>query len=202
MRSLQGVVGAAAIVATVFAGPAAAKTYAFLYTATSGYGPTTVSGRMTVARPLNAVGGHDIQRVTGAAGGDVVTGLAPNPNQPYDTLQEPEENYDFDNVLYDSAPRLDFFGVLFHSATTDYNLFTDAGPTDFVLLSSPRGVALGIDDFHVTPYPGYSHGDLVLTAVPEPTAWVLLLSGFGLAAAAFRRGRIWKTAPSALDGDA
>jgi hypothetical protein len=188
--NLFGVVATLAFAAmTSFAAPTAAATYHFEYSATDGGAPMFASGLLTTSDVVNAVGGYDILSVSGQVDGDVIVGLTPNPSQPFDSVL-PDENYDFDNVLFPSPPTLDFFGVLFHSATTDYNIFTDASPTDFVMLSSPTGIALGIDDFHDTPYPGYSHGDFSVTSVPEPASWALLVGGFAFVGTMLQRRRI------------
>jgi hypothetical protein len=127
-----------------------------------------VTGQAVVSDSLNAVGGYDVESISGSVagpGGGPITGLIPNPSRPY---AYDNGTWIFDNVAYSSAPRLDNPGILFAANGYDYNIYT-AGSTYYLSTNNPSGL--------------YNPGEVVLSgsdpaAVPETSTWAMLALGF------------------------
>ena len=168
---------AAAALVAVSPVPSEAATFLFAYTATNAAAPFAASGVIHTSDTLNALGGYDILSISGTVDGDVITGLFANPVQP-SPVNTPDNLFTYDNVLYlPGLPYLDGPGVVFNSATYEYNLFSDT-PTQYELYRAVAGsgyVASSIGTFTIA------------AAVPEPAGWTLLVAGFGLTGAALRR---------------
>ena len=175
-----------ALVATVGLVPvgADAATYDFDFSTTDSV--FSVTGTITTADTLDAVGGYDVLSISGTIsgpGGGTIA-LMPNPSQPF---ADPTVTFTYDNVYFTGAgPRVDEDGILFSAGGYNYNLFS-LGPTTYYLSSdNPAGVYI--------PGEPVTFGDPVriaaATSAPEPSTWTLMLLGFaGLGIAARRRAR-------------
>lgn len=159
----------------------------FDFETTSGPNPYSIIGSLTIANVLDAVGGFDILGITGnvtGLGGAPITALVSNPNQP-----QPFNNglYIYNNVGFPGQPHLDNSGVLFTAGSFFYNIYTVTTGNSFTYYLStdnPNGIY----------NPGQTGtlfaDDPVVTAVPEPTTWLLLLLGFAsLGFVSYRRSR-------------
>jgi hypothetical protein len=164
---LLGGIAAAALALSAI--PAAASEWILNYTASSGL-PATAALDITVSDIVNAVGGHDLTGITGSVDGDVITGFEPSSNSPFVVLSA-DGLFNFDQVFYFTAPHVDNAGLLFNSATFEYNLFaTTTGDPN-----SP--VELYRSDHR--SYVNNSAGTLSVAGVPEPASWALMIAGFG-----------------------
>ena len=160
--------------ATLAAAPAAAATYLFTYTST-GAAPFTAVGHLTTAATMNAAGTFDVTAISGNVDGDAITALTANPNKP-NASGSADGLFTYDNTVSPAgATLLTNPGLLFTSATHEYNVFADS-PTQYELYQATGG-----------SYTENSIGLFTLTAVPEPAAWTLMIAGFGLVGAALRR---------------
>ena len=169
-------IAAAAVAAAMAPMSSKATTVSFVFdTATF-----AVSGEATLSGSLDAVGGYDVETLTGVVSGPdggPIAGLIANPNQPYAYDQGA---WIFDNVAWPASPRLDNAGLFFSAGGYDYNVYT-VGPTYYLSTDNPYGA--------------YNPGEVVLAgndppAVPEPSTWALLLLGFaGLGFAGYRTPR-------------
>jgi hypothetical protein len=174
----------AAVVATL-AAPASASTYLLNFTRTGqgGYAPTGPNAAnllLDVANSANAAGGFDVLSILGGSvDGDTIVGLAPdaNPSHPYADVSA-DGWFIFDNNLFLSNPHVSNPGLLFVSATQEYNLFSN-GPSAYELLKATPHVG----------YTGDSIGALEVSSAPEPGAWALLLVGLGGLGAGLRANR-------------
>ena len=166
---------ACALFGAVTAVPATAATFDFQYNGTN-------SGNLilTTSDTLDAVGGFDITGISGTFGGDAITSLFNNPNQPNHSNNGV---FTWDNVLFPTGLRaFDRFGVAFTTAGGTFNIFdgiADGGTTN---TATPYGLivaATGAETF----------GTGTLTpAVPEPSTWAMLILGFaGIGFVAYRR---------------
>lgn len=130
-------------------------------------GTHDITGTITYNDAINGVGGHDITGITGfvsGVNGGAITGLIANPNQPGTYTNY---GYIIDNVLYDGALALDYFGVLFtFNGSLIGNLWGNS-PTDY--------------EFH--SYDGQFDEHGTFARVPEPGTVALL--GLGILGIAF-----------------
>jgi len=173
-------VAAAAIAAVLAPLSCEATTIAFNFdTATF-----DLKGQAVLSDSVNAVGGYDVESisglVTGPSGG-TITGLITNPTQPdyYDN-----GSWIYDNVVYPSAPSVDYWGLLFSAGGYDYNIFTSSS-MGYLSTNNPGGV--------------FNPGEVVLSgsllsgsiaAVPEASTWAMMLVGFAaLGFAGYRSSR-------------
>jgi hypothetical protein len=174
-----------ALIAAVGFAPAGAHatTYKFDFSTTDSV--FAVTGAITTANTLDAVGGYDVLSfsgtITGPGGGTIA--LVPNPSQPF---PKSIGTFLYDNVFFSgAAPNVDNAGILFHAAGYDYNLYSTGPATYYLSSNNPAGV---YDPGEAVRF----GGDLgrIATGAPEPSTWALMLLGFaGLCLAARRKAR-------------
>jgi PEP-CTERM motif len=160
-----------------------AATYSFDFSTTDSV--FTVTGTITTADAVDAIGGYDVLSISGTisgpSGGTIA--LVPNPSQPY-----PEYGalYLYDNVYFPAGPtHVDANGILFSAGGYDYNLYS-YGTTTQLSSNNPASIFL--------PGQTVSFGDPgradFAAGAPEPSTWALMLLGFtGLAVAGWRKAR-------------
>jgi hypothetical protein len=169
---------AAASILAFAANPASAKSYVMDYTSYD----KTVTAKFVIdaSDALDVVGGHDVLGISGYVGGDAITGLTSNPNQP-NVATSQDDLWWYDNVVRDGAPIVDVDGLLFKTRSgAEYNFWSNS-PTEFELYSAKNG-----------SYGAYSLG--TLAAAPEPAAWAMMILGMGAVGAMLRRQRPWREA--------
>ena len=154
----------------------AANAASYIISYSSPNAPSNAELRVHVSDTLNAVGGYNVLNITGFVGAEAVLGLIPNPNQPYNSIS-PSGLFIFDNVYYPGAPSVSNPGLLFKTASFEWNLFSD-NSTQYQLYSA-----------NGSGYASHSVGSLSVSAVPEARTWAMLVVGFGLAGAGLRRRR-------------
>ena len=144
--------------------PASAAIYDFTYNG-------ALSGTLILATSdtLDAVGGFDITGISGTFGGNAITSLFANPNQPNPSTGA----FTWDNVLFPTATHaFDRFGVAFTTAAGTFNVFdgiADGGTTD---TNTPYGLIVAS-----TGAETFGTGTLI-AAVPEPSTWAMMILGF------------------------
>jgi PEP-CTERM motif len=134
---------------------------------------------LTTSDTLDAVGGYDITGISGTFGGNAITSLYINPNQPN---EDSNGIFTWDDVLFPTSGTVfDRYGVAFTTSQDTFNIFdgiADGGTTD---TSTPYGLIVastGAETF----------GTAVITAVPEPSTWAMMILGFlGVGFVAYRR---------------
>lgn len=165
------------IAALVVPAPASAATFLLKYKSDIG-SPMTAQLRITTADAVNAVGGYDIQAVTGTILGSTISSLVANP-KPAQAVASADGFFIYDNVYFPNAPALSNPGILFNGADGyEYNLFS-RNLTQFEL-------------YQAKPHVGYtmnSVGTLSTVAVPEPAQWAMFLAGFLFVGSKLRRRR-------------
>lgn len=127
------VLTALAIVFASVSTPVSAAEHFTSFTSTSG--PATVASFwFTTADALNAVGGYDVLSMHGDVNGDAITGVEPNPKQPYLTMTT-NSKFNFNNVLYGTGPIVDNDGVVFNTLSgAMWNIYSNtAATTDYTL---------------------------------------------------------------------
>ena len=113
----------------------------------------TVTGLITTADTMDAVGGYDVLSLSGTVsgpGGGAIT-LVANPSQP-----DPYDNgtWIYDNVYFPgAAPLVDNPGIFFAAGGYDYNLYS-TGPTAYYFSSN-------------NPYGNYNPGELEVHRGPR-----------------------------------
>jgi len=199
MRKRYGLATAAGVGLLLMAGQGAAATWLLDY-ASQGGAPHAANLTLTVADVQNGAGTYDVLGVSGNVDGDAVTGLIANPNAPA-WAYSADGLFMFDDMFQAAAPNLSWYGLLFQSASFEYNLFSDS-PSQYELYKS---------DYH--GYVANSVGAVTVAeqltgvqglggAVPEPESWALMIAGFAMIGAALRlsarrrRGSGSTTAPS------
>ena len=165
---------AALAAASLIAVPSQALTFSFSYTSTNAAAPLVATGRIITANSLNANGTYDVLSIAGNVDGDIITALTPNPNQP-NAIGSADGLFTYDNTLSPTAAYVTNPGLLFTSATFEYNLFSDS-PTQYELYQAANG-----------GYVANSVGTLVVSQLPEPASWALMVTGLGLVGYASRR---------------
>nr|WP_310523898.1 PEPxxWA-CTERM sorting domain-containing protein [Polymorphobacter sp.] len=163
----------AAALAAIAATPSQALTFAYNYKTTSGAN-LDASGFITTSNFVNGSGGYSITGITGNVLGDLITSLTPNPSAPNAQVSA-SGRFIYDNNLFVTAPYLSNPGVLFNSSSFEYNLFSDTA-TQYELIQANTG-----------GYTQFSVGTFVVSQVPEPATWSLLVIGFGLVGLSVRR---------------
>jgi hypothetical protein len=176
----------AALASALVAAPACAATWLVNYS--SDGSPTAANLTLTVDDTEVAPGTFKVLDISGDVDGDVVTGLIDNPITPA-VATSADGLFWYDNLFQPAAsPNISWYGLLFSSATHEYNLFSNS-PTEFALYKSDyRSYVSSIGTLSVTQSletnlagrPG---------AVPEPSSWALMLTGFGALGAALRANR-------------
>jgi hypothetical protein len=166
----------------VMASSAKAAEYSFDFIANdSSY---SVSGLFNTPNVTNGISngsstGYDITSISGLVtgiGGGPILSLVNNPNQPNPTTNT---FFIYDNIAFPTEPYLDYNGVLFTLGGADtWNLFGNGlgGPGNYELLVS-NGTNYVID----------VHGNMTLTAVPEPEIYAMMAAGLGLMGFVARR---------------
>lgn len=166
-----------AIAAMIVPAPATAATYLLQYRSTIG-APMTAKLRISTADAVNAVGGYDIQAVTGTVLGRTISGIVANPH-PAQAVTSADGFFIYDNVYFPHAPALSNPGVLFNGSDGyEYNLFSRS-LSEFELYQARPGVR----------YTMNSTGSLSALAVPEPAQWAMLFAGFLFIGSTLRRRR-------------
>lgn len=178
----------AALAMAASAGAASAATWMLTYAGAGGM-PAMADLTLQVSDTLNAVGGYDVQGISGKVDGDTVTGLIQNPNKPFPSLSA-DGMFIFDNVVWKNAPWISNPGLFFTGASGDeYNLFSD-NATTFELYRARSGVGYldhSVGMIAVAPKPPANVGGFSSGGVPEPAAWALLIMGFGFTGQRLRR---------------
>jgi hypothetical protein len=132
--------------------------HAFNFNFTSFDGTFTVSGQLSTANSLDAVGGYDITGIAGSVvgpNGAAISGLINNPN-PSAESTSPDGVFIYDNVLLaNSSPSLDYGGILFTSNNLEYNIFYQDGRFQLIETHAPHGTTWSEQD-----------GTFTISAVP------------------------------------
>jgi PEP-CTERM motif len=102
--------------------------------------------------------------VTGPGGG-AITSLVLNPNQPLPALHL---GFDYDNLGYPVVPYVDQYGVLFQANGFLYRLYSQPNSFFYYLSSNNPAAALSTGTFTTA----------LITPVPEPSTWALMIAGF------------------------
>jgi hypothetical protein len=182
--------GATLALAALASTPAAAQS--FDWTFTNAAGLVTGSGYLTVGAADG--GGFDVLTFAGSvddpvAGVDgAITGFTPGAGAALSGY-----GFTFDNIVYPSAPFDDNLGIQFNVGSTILNIYNETGgccaavypgtyPTGDLLQALFNPGASGV-------YGATDLGTFNLTAVPEPAAWALMLTGFAGLGAALRSRR-------------
>lgn len=176
------VAGALATAAIV---PAYAGNFVFQYAgdpASMAGSPMAATLYLTTSDVLNALGGYDILAASGTVDGAAVTGLVLNPNQPnMGTVGA----FGFDNVLFTSGPGLSEPGLVVTTAALTLNFGYSGGYYAISADGSTHVNGHGQTVFNTK----FSYGDGSLRAVPEPSSWAMMVTGFGLLGGTMRRRR-------------
>jgi hypothetical protein len=118
--------------------------HAFNFNFTSFDGTFTVTGQLSTANALDAVGGYDVTGIAGSvvgSNGETISGLINNPSPSAESIS-PDGVFIYDNVLLaNSSPSLDYGGVLFTSNGLEYNIFYQNGNYQLIETLSPHGTA-------------------------------------------------------------
>jgi hypothetical protein len=160
--------------ATVAFAPLAAEAHVYSLDFTGS--PNDVIAQITTSDTQSVPGGYDILKITGTVtgtNGGSISGLISNPNQPnVSFFSAPGGAWSYDNVFFTpGTPHLDNAGVLFEAAGFVYNLYTTSPTSYFLSSNNPLG--------HYTDFNPGPSGPVVITSVPEPSVWAMLLLGFG-----------------------
>ena len=190
MKNLSIALAAMALLAV--SGSAQASTYMLDYTS-NGAAPLTANLLVTTADTLNSVGGYDVTDISGDVSGDTITGLIANPNQPGWSYSA-DGWFMIDNVFTPGDRPVSYWGLLFQSATHEYNLFSDSATSYELYQATPN---IGFTQNSVgtifssvaLPHPHGPGDEANAGAVPEPASWMTMLFGFGLIGGMLRRRR-------------
>ena len=166
----------ATIAFAAFAVAPAANAASYILSYVGSGAPASATLRIHVADTVNAVGGYDVLNITGFVDAAAVLGLIANPNQPYNSVSA-DGLFIYDNVYYPGAPSVSNPGLLFKTATHEWNLFSDNASQYQLYSATSAG------------YDVHSVGSMTAAAVPEARTWALLVVGFGLAGAGLRNRR-------------
>jgi hypothetical protein len=142
----------------------------------------SVDAVITTLDVPNILGGYDVTSiagtVTGFLGVEAITTLVPNPTPPGLTYCC---GFNFDNVFYaPPAAPFDLGGILFSTASRNYNLYVAQGVARLGTYVAPQLTLQNLRDVS---------GALSVTAAPEPATWALMVLGFGSAGLAMRSRR-------------
>jgi Putative Ig domain len=132
--------------------------HAYIFNFTSFDGSYVVTGQLTTANSLDAVGGYDITGIAGSVvgpGGASISGLINNPSLSAESIS-PDGVFIYDNVLLaNSSPTLDYGGILLTSNNMEYNIFYQDGRYQLIDTLTPGGTAWAEHD-----------GTFTISAVP------------------------------------
>jgi hypothetical protein len=171
-------------------GSAHAATYVLDYVS-NGAAPLAANLFVTTSDVLNSVGGFDVTDISGDVSGDEITGLTVNPDQP-NAHYSADGWFIYDNVYYPGLPSVSYWGLLFTSATHEYNLFSD-NATQYQLYQATPGVGFtqnSVGSLLSTPVLlAGPASEATAQAVPEPTSWLTMAVGFGLLGGVMRSNR-------------
>jgi hypothetical protein len=182
-------VALAAMAMVALPGSAQAAHFVLNYVST-GAAPLAAELTVTTSDTLNAVGGYDVTGISGDVSGDAITGLTVNPDQP-SAHYSADGWFIYDNVYFPGLPSVSYWGLLFTSATHEYNLFSDSA-TQYQLYQATPGVgytANSVGTLLSTPVHLGHPGNQATLAVPEPTSWLTMALGFGLLGGFMRSNR-------------
>ncbi len=186
----------AAVTLALAAGQAQAASWLVDYWATNGAAPLGASLTVTTSDIANGDGSFNVTAISGLVdnGGatDTVTGLIDNPNSP-GWAYSPDGRFMFDNLLFPTgAPTVSWYGLMFTGASGDeYNLFSDNASTyEFYRANAGGYQANSVGTVSISASDIQAFGrNTSIDAVPEPTAWILMIIGFGGVGAMLRRQR-------------
>ncbi len=173
----------AMLAATTAATPAfAVNNYHGVYESTTD--PDSAIFDFTTSSTPNSVGGYNVLSISGTAGGDTITGLVLNPNQP-NTSTSADGLYFYDNNFWPASdPSLSNPGLLFTAGVNEYNLFSDGAGVYQLYRAIPNGSG-------GNQWQNVSTGTFTVNSVsspaPEPASWAMMLGGFGAIGGALRR---------------
>jgi hypothetical protein len=132
--------------------------HAFNFNFTSFDGTFTVTGQLSTANSLDAVGGYNVTGIAGSVvgpNGGTISSLINNPNPSAESIS-PDGVFIYDNVLLaNSSTLLDYGGVLFTSNNLEYNIFYQNGNYQLIETLNPHGTAYSGQD-----------GSFTISAVP------------------------------------
>lgn len=182
---------ALAAMATAMApGSAHAANFVLNYVST-GAAPLAAELTITTSDILNAAGGYDVTGISGDVSGDEITGLTLNPDQP-NAHYSADGWFIYDNVYFPGDRPVSYWGLLFTSATHEYNLFSDSA-TQYQLYQATPGVGFTQNSvgsvFSTAVHLGSPPSQARVDAVPEPASWLTLVLGFGFLGAFMRSSR-------------
>jgi hypothetical protein len=171
MNHRYGMAGIAVVLLTSFATipQAQAATVVFGYTASSG-SPFNAIGQFITSNTLNAAGGYSVINIFGSVDGIPITGLVPNPAQPFASTSA-DGRIIFDNNVFSGMPHVSNPGIYFSLASGFLANFFSLDATTYEILLVNPGVGYGDSStgratFNQLP-------------IPEPATWALMLLGFG-----------------------
>jgi hypothetical protein len=185
--------GIALAAMATFALPGSAHAANFMvHYVSNGAAPLAADLTVTTSDVLNAVGGYDVLGIAGDVSGDTITGLTVNPDQP-NSHYSADGWFIYDNVYFPSLPSVSYWGLLFTSATHEYNLFSD-NATQYQLYQATPGVGFtqnSVGSLLSTPVTlvDLASQASAQAAVPEPTSWLTMAVGFGLLGGFMRSNR-------------
>jgi hypothetical protein len=175
LKQLAALLVGSALLGAITTAPSSAAIYDLTYT-----GALNGTLVLTTSDTVDAVGGYDITGVSGTFGGNSITSLYVNPNQPN---SDSNGAFTWDDVLFPtSGTAFDRYGVAFTTSDGTFNIFNaiaDGGTTD---ANTPYGLI-------VASTGNETFGTATLTAaVPEPSTWAMMILGFcGLGFMAYLR---------------
>lgn len=178
---------ATALTTLLIAATAQAHVYTFHFNAADH--AHNITGTITTADAINAIGGYDILAVTGTVsgiGGGAITSLIANPRQPDVSWNDNRMGFYYNNVMHTTGAALDYYGMLFTAGGNAWNLFSNSN-SDYELYSWTASANHGVVDVHgayaqvmeaATPVVPM---DDMPSNVPEPSTFALLsLAAIGL----------------------
>ena len=170
---MKFLLAAAVAAATLSFGSAHAANYTFDFA-----GPGLIAdGSFATSNVANGDGSFDITSISGVADGLAITGLvAPTAND-----VSPDGIFDFDNKLFSGNPVFDINGVLFNTAAEEINIYAN-GASNYLDAKAAGGVLTD----------GGTPGTFVIngvSAVPEPSTWLLMIAGIGGIGLMLRRAK-------------
>jgi hypothetical protein len=127
-------------------------------------GGISVAGLITTSDTLNVLGNFDVTAITGTFNGAPIGPLLFNPNQPF-VFNAPDGNF-WDNNLSPAPPFVTVNGIGFNFEGDELVLFSG-------VTGDPLSEGLFFQNLGESAI-----GTLSVAPVPEPAAWVSVLSGF------------------------